>query len=264
LPTKTEQSDLLQALHGRNGESSIPIIAPSKPTDCFWVAIEAARIATKYMTPVFILSDSYLGNGAEPWMIPDVSELPEFKVKFHTEVEGFAPYARDPETLSRPWVRPGTPGLEHRIGGLEKEDETGDVSYDPINHEKMVGLRTAKVAGIAKDIPDAEVWGEPEGDLLVVGWGGTYGSLRGAVIEAQLEGVAVSHLHLRYLNPIQANVESVLRSFKKVLVCELNLGQLRQVLRAQYSIECDGLNKVQGKPFTVEEILDSIRAHMGR
>jgi len=258
LPTKTEQADLLQALFGRNGECPVAIVAPATPADCFIMAIEAFRIATRYMTPVFFLSDGYLGNGAEPWRVPKLDQLPKFDVKFRTEKEGFQPYLRDPRTLARPWAVPGTPGLEHRIGGLEKEDVTGNVSYDPENHEKMVRLRAEKIARIADDIPPLQVFGPASGRLLVVGWGSTYGAITSAVEEAQAKGLPVSSLHLRYLNPFPRDLGDILKRFDKVLVPELNLGQLRMLIRARYLVDAIGLNKVQGKPFRVSEIAKAI------
>ncbi len=254
LPTKTEQADLLQAICGRNSEAPIPVIAAATPADCFAVVYEAARIAVKYMTPVVFLSDGYLANGAEPWLIPDPERLPPFPVKFHTTAEGFFPYMRDEKTLARPWAIPGTPGLEHRIGGLEKENITGNVSYDPDNHEFMVRIRQAKIDGIANDIPPAAVEGPEKGDLLVVGWGGTYGAIRTAVETKRREGKSVSHLHLRYVNPFQNNVGEILHNFDTILVPELNLGQLARLLRAKYLLPIVSLNKIQGLPFKSVEI----------
>ena len=258
LPTKNEQGDLMQALFGRNSEAPIPVLAASSPADCFLTAYEAARIAIKYMTPVILLSDGTLGNGAEPWRIPDPDELPGIPVRFRTEAEGFAPYLRDASTLARPWATPGTPGLEHRIGGLEKEDVTGNVSYDPLNHEKMVRLRAEKVARIVNDIPDVEVHGPETGKLVVVGWGSTFGSIRAAVSEAIAEGRRVSHVHLRHLNPLPRNLGHVLSRFDRVLVPEMNLGQLLFILRAKYLVDARGLHKVQGRPFKESEILAAI------
>lgn len=260
LPTKTEQSDLLQALFGRNGESPIPILAPRSPGDCFDVAIEAWRIATECMVPVMILSDGYIANGSEPWKIPSLSELPKIAIR-HPEAAGedesFLPYARD-ENLARPWAIPGTPGLMHRVGGLEKEDGTGNVSYDPANHQHMTDTRDAKVARIADRIPAQDVFGDSSGDLLLVSWGGTYGACHTAVKRARDAGHAISHMHLRHINPMPSNVGEVLRSFKQVLVAELNQGQLRMLLRSKYLVDCQGINKVQGKPFTVSELTGSI------
>ncbi len=254
LPTKTEQADLLQALYGRNGEASVPIVAASTPGDCYFAAFEASRIALKYMTPVFLLTDGYLANGSEPWLIPSMKSMPDIAVQFRTDKEGFLPYLRDEKTLSRPWAIPGTPGLEHRIGGLEKAHLTGNVSYDPLNHEFMVKLRTEKVERIADDIPAAEVEGDATGDLLVVGWGGTYGAIKSAVTKERAKGRNVSQLHLRHLNPMPKNVGEILRSFRQVLVPELNLGQLLKVLRAKYLVDAVGLDKIQGLPFRSVEI----------
>ena len=263
LPTKTEQSDLLQVIFGRHGESPIPVISASTPADCFWAAQEAARIAVKYMTPVFFLSDGYLANGAEPWKIPDVKDMPPFDVKFRTEVEDFLPYQRDDLTLARDWVRPGTPGLEHRLGGLEKEDGSGNVSYSPDNHEHMVRTRALKVKGIQREIPPTEVFGDPEGgELLVLGWGSTYGAIRTAVEEVRKDGHSVSHAHLRWLNPLPADLGEVLKRYKKVLIPEMNLGQLRMLIRSEYLVPAEGLNKVQGKPFTVKEIVRRIQDYV--
>jgi 2-oxoglutarate ferredoxin oxidoreductase subunit alpha len=255
LPTKTEQADLLQAMFGRNNECPVAVIAPATPVDCFQMAIEAVRIATRHMCPVIYLSDGYLANGAEPWKLPDIVSLPKIEVAFRTDPEGFYPYARDPETLARPWAIPGTPGLEHRIGGLEKEDVTGNVSYDPMNHEHMVWTRAEKIRLIAHDIPDAEVYGDESGDLLIVGWGSTYGAITHAVKNLRQRGHRVSSMHLRYLNPMPANVGEVFARFERVLVPEMNLGQLLMILRAQFLIEAVGLNKVQGRPFRVSEIV---------
>ena len=259
LPTKTEQADLLQAMYGRNGEAPIPILAAATPGDCFWIAFEAVRIALAYMTPVMVLSDGYLANGAEPWRIPGLAELPEIPVSFATDPEGFRPYKRDPVTLSRPWAVPGTPRMEHRIGGLEKADLTGNVSYDPQNHETMVRLRAEKVSRIVREIPDLAVNGTPKGRLLVVGWGSTYGAIVGAVNRLHAEGrTDVSSVHLRHLNPFPANLGRLLASFERVLVPELNMGQLLVLLRARYLVDALGLNKVQGKPFTEPEIRSRI------
>lgn len=254
LPTKTEQADLLQALFGRNSEAPIPVLAASTPGDCFWVALEACRIAIKYMLPVIVLSDGYLANGAEPWKIPELEELPEIRVRFCTEAEGFRPYARDPATLARPWALPGTPGLEHRLGGLEKQDGSGAISYDPLNHERMVQLRAAKVAAVAQDIPDLVPAGDPEGDLLLVGWGSTYGPITAALRAQRGKGRKIGHVHLRHLNPLPRNLGDVLRRYRKVVVPEMNLGQLLWLLRAKYLVDAQGLNKVQGKPFKESEI----------
>ena len=262
LPTKTEQSDLWQVLVGRNGECPVPVIAPRSPGDCFWVVIEAARWAIKYMTPVFVLSDGYLANGSEPWRIPNVSDLPKIEVHHPTDAETFEPYRRD-ENGSRPWAIPGTPGLEHRIGGLEKEDVTGDVCYDPDNHQKMIELRAAKVAGIVRDIPPQEIEGESTGDLLLVSWGGTFGAVRTATQRARNQGKKVSHIHLRHLNPMPANVGELLGGFKQILVCELNMGQLLLLLRGIYAVDALGLNKVKGRPFMIGDITDKIETLLG-
>lgn len=263
LPTKTEQADLLQAIFGRNSEAPLPVVAATTPADCFSMVYEAARIAIKYMTPVIFLSDGYLGNGAEPWLIPSVAELPDISPKFRTDPKGFFPYLRDETTLARPWVRPGTPRLEHRIGGLEKQHITGNVSYDPENHEFMVKLRAEKVERVAEDIPPAQVEGNQEGDLLVVGWGSTYGTIKSAVEKKRHEGRSVSHLHLKYLNPFQKNVGEILYRFKNVLVPELNMGQLSKVLRAKYLVPTIGLNKIQGVPFKSIEIENKIDKILG-
>jgi 2-oxoglutarate ferredoxin oxidoreductase subunit alpha len=254
LPTKTEQADLLQALFGRNSEAPIPVLAPNSPGDCFWIALEASRIALKYMLPVIVLSDGYLANGAEPWRIPDLDELGEIPVRLRTEAEGFEPYMRDPQTLARPWALPGTPGLEHRIGGLEKQDGSGNVSYDPLNHEKMVTLRAAKVKAVGADVPDAVPVGDPEGELLVVGWGSTHGAITAALRGVRQNGHKVGHVHLRHLNPLPRNLGEVLKRYRKVLVPELNMGQLAWVLRATYLVDTVSYCKVQGKPFKHAEI----------
>jgi len=254
LPTKTEQADLLMALYGRNSESPVVVLAPATPADCFNIAIEAVRIAVKYMTPVIVLSDGYLANGAEPWRLPDLADLPEIPVEFRTDPRGFFPYLRDPETLSRPWVIPGTPNLEHRIGGLEKEYLTGNVSYAPTNHEQMVRVRARKIAGVVREIPPTRVFGPESGDLLVVGWGSTFGPIEAAVRQAQAAGKRVAHVHLRHLNPLPPDLGDVLRRFGKILVPEMNLGQLVKILRAEYLVDAVGLNKIQGLPFKVGEI----------
>jgi 2-oxoglutarate ferredoxin oxidoreductase subunit alpha len=263
LPTKTEQADLLMALYGRNSESPVPVLAPATPAECFDIAIEAVRLAVKYMTPVIVLSDSYLANGAEPWRIPRWEELPEVPVRFRTEPRGFYPYLRDPETLARPWPIPGTPGLEHRIGGLEKEYLTGNVSYAPTNHEQMVRVRARKVAGIASEIPATRVQGPASGDLLVVGWGSTFGTIEAAVRQAQARGKSVAHVHLRHLNPLPPDLGDILRAFDKVLVPEMNLGQLVKVLRAEYLVDAIALSKIQGVPFKVSEISRRISQLLG-
>ncbi len=263
LPTKTEQADLLQALFGRNSEAPIPILAAATPGDCFWIAVEASRIALKYMVPVIILSDGYLANGAEPWRIPNVDEIPGIPVKFATDPEGFLPYKRDPDTLARPWAVPGTPGLEHRIGGLEKQDVTGNVNYEPLNHEKMVRIRAAKIDAIVQDVPNVLPAGDPEGDLLLVSWGSTYGSITQAVNAERDRGRKIGHLHLRYLNPLPANLGDILKRYRKVLVPELNMGQLVWVLRAKYLVDAVGLNKIQGRPFKQNELEQKIEEMLG-
>ena len=265
MPTKPEQADLLMVLHGRNSESPVPVLAASTPGNCFEMAIEAVRIALKYRTPVYLLSDAYLANGAEPWLIPDAETLPDLDVDFATEpnAEGgaFHPYLRDPGTLARPWALPGTPGLEHRIGGLEKEDVTGNVSYDPENHDLMVRLRAQKVAGIAADIPELEV-DDPEGNarLLVLGWGGTFGSIAAAVRRVRRGGGKVAHAHLHYLNPFPRNLGDVLARYERVLVPEMNLGQLRSLVRAEFLVDAVGYNRVRGIPFRSSELRDAIEA----
>jgi len=254
LPTKTEQADLFQALFGRNSEAPLPVIAASTPGDCFWVALEASRLALKYMLPVIVLTDGFLANGAEPWRIPELDELGEISVSLHTETEGFEPYARDPKTLARPWAVPGTPGLEHRVGGLEKQDGSGNVSYDALNHEKMVRLRAAKVEALIADVPDAVPAGDPDGELLVVGWGSTYGGITAALRPVRQAGHRVGHVHLRHLNPFPANLGEVLKRYRQVLVPELNMGQLAWVLRAKYLVDTVSYCKVQGKPFKHSEL----------
>ena len=259
LPTKTEQSDLLQVMFGRNGECPVIVVAPATPGECFYMAIEAFRLAIKYMTPVFFLSDGYLANGSEPWMIPDPDKLEKIDVTFPTGENGFIqPYSRDPKTQARPWIIPGTAGLEHQIGGLEKENVTGKVSYEAENHELMTRLRVDKVAGAAQSIPELKVYGDEQGDLLVLGWGSTLGAIRHAVDNARAKGFAVSCAQLRYLNPFPANTQSVLNNFGQVLVPEMNLGQLRMILRAKYLVDIAGLHKVQGQPFKTGEIENKI------
>jgi 2-oxoglutarate ferredoxin oxidoreductase subunit alpha len=258
LPTKTEQADLLQALYGRNSECPVVVLSPATPGDCFFVAYEAIRIAVKYMVPVIVLSDGYLANGAEPWLIPDARTLPDIVVRFRTEKEGFFPYSREEATLARPWVRPGTPGLEHRIGGLEKQHITGNVSYDPDNHELMVKLRAEKVRRVAQEIPPTTINGPAAGDLLVVGWGGTYGAITAAVEEVQTEGRAVASVHLRHMNPLPPDLGQILRQYRRVLVPEINSGQLVRVLRAEYLVDAVGFNRVRGLPLPSHEIRDAI------
>jgi 2-oxoglutarate ferredoxin oxidoreductase subunit alpha len=264
LPTKTEQADLLQALYGRNSEAPVPVLAPSSPGDCFWVALEASRIAIKYMVPVIVLSDGYLANGAEPWRVPSVEELPAFPVRFHTDPAGFRPYAREPHTLARPWVVPGTPGLEHRVGGLEKEDGSGNISYEPLNHERMVRLRAAKVEAVVADVPDVVPAGDPDGDLLLVGWGSTCGAITAALGAQRAKGRRVGHVHLRHLNPLPRNLGEVMDRYRRVLVPELNMGQLLFLLRAKYLVDAVGYAKVQGKPFKQSELESKIDEVVGR
>lgn len=262
LPTKTEQADLLQALFGRNGECPVPVLAATSASDCFNGMIEAFTIATRYMTPVIYLSDGYIANGAEPWLIPDVSQLPKIVIQHPTsgnDERGFMPYKRNDDG-SRPWALPGTPGLEHRIGGLEKQDVTGNVSYDPVNHERMVHLRARKVAGIQPAGP-AYLWNGPQsGEVLLVGWGSTYGAIRAAVQQLQEEGVSVSACQLRYLNPLPEGLGDLMKQFRHVLVPELNLGQLRMLLRTKFLVDAQGLNKMRGQPFTISEITRGVHA----
>jgi 2-oxoglutarate ferredoxin oxidoreductase subunit alpha len=254
LPTKTEQADLFQAIFGRNSEAPLPVLAASTPGDCFWIALEASRIALKYMVPVIVLSDGYLANGAEPWRIPDLKELPEIPVTFRKEPAGFQPYLRDEQTLARPWAVPGTPGLEHRVGGLEKQETTGNVNYEPLNHERMVQLRAKKVELVMQDVPDVVPAGDPEGDLLLVGWGSTYGAITAALRAQRDKGRRIGHAHLRHLNPLPKNLGEVLKRYKKVVVPEMNLGQLVWMLRAKYLVDAIRYSKVQGKPFKQSEI----------
>lgn len=277
LPTKTEQADLLQAMYGRNGECPAAILAPCSPADCFAMTMEAVRIAIEFMTPVFLLSDGYLANGAEPWLIPQIESLPKLKARHPDRPNGtmpqangngegpsvFLPYKRD-ERLVREWAIPGTPGLEHRIGGLEKEDVTGNVSYDPANHEHMIHTRAQKIANIANDVPELAVSGPEQGDLLVIGWGGTYGSIVSAVQRCQRRGLSVAQAHLRYLNPMPRNTHDVLKRYKKILVPELNSGQLLFLLRSNFLVNAVGLNKVQGRPFLVSEIEQRIEQMIDR
>jgi 2-oxoglutarate/2-oxoacid ferredoxin oxidoreductase subunit alpha len=264
MPTKPEQADLLLVMFGRNAESPVPVVAAATPGECFDAAIEASRIALKYRTPVFLLSDAYLANGSEPWLLPDVEKLPDISVDFTTQpnVDGaFMPYQRDSETLARQWAIPGTPGLEHRIGGLEKEDVTGNVSYDPDNHDHMVRLRARKVAGIAADIPELEV-DDPDGEaeLLVLGWGGTYGPIQSAARRVRRDGKSVAHAHLKHLNPMPRNTGEVLSRYEKVLVPEMNLGQLLKLVRAEFLVDAVGYNRVRGLPFRSDELAEAMEA----
>lgn len=259
LPTKTEQSDLNMAVYGRHGDTPMPVIASSTPGDCFDVAIEAVRLATKYMTPVMLLSDGYLANASEPWKIPDVESLTPFPVQHHSDPEGFKPSLRNEETLARVWAKPGTPGLEHRIGGIERSYETGDISYDPENHQKMTDIRQAKIAGIANDIPLQEVClGNNSGRLAVVGWGSTFGAIHQAVKRARAEGLDVSHIQIRYICPLPRNLGELLNSFDAILIPEMNTGQLVRLIRSEYLIDAEALNKVAGQPFKIGEILAAI------
>jgi len=263
LPTKTEQADLLQAVQGRNGEAPLCVLAASTPSDCFSAAYEAARIAVKFMTPVICLTDGYVANGAEPWIVPKAEELQPIPVKFAKDPVSFQPYARDEQTLSRPWAIPGTPGLEHRIGGLEKEHITGNISYDPDNHDFMVKMRAAKIERIADDIPLQEIEGDKEGDLLVIGWGSTYGSIKSAVTAARAKGQSVSHVHIKYLNPFPRNLGEILYKFKNILVPEINNGQLIKLLRAKYLVPAVGFNVIKGLPLRSEEIEQKIDSILG-
>jgi 2-oxoglutarate ferredoxin oxidoreductase subunit alpha len=258
LPTKPEQSDLFMAMYGRHGEAPLPIVAATSASDCFDMTIEAARLAIKYMTPVILLTDGYLAQGTNPWKIPNLDELPDLTPSFVTNPEGFAPYNRDPETLARVWAIPGTQGLEHRIGGLEKEDITGLVSQDPANHQKMVDIRAKKIENIVNDIPLAVVEGEQKGDLLILGWGGTYGAIKDAFDKLRSDGKKVSYCHLNHLNPFPKNLEKILKSFKRILIPELNTGQLRTIIRSTYLIDSIGLNKVQGLPLKAYEVEDKV------
>jgi 2-oxoglutarate/2-oxoacid ferredoxin oxidoreductase subunit alpha len=264
MPTKNEQADLLQVLYGRNSDSPVAVVAPATPGECFSFAIEAWRLALRYMTPVVYLSDAFLATGAEPWQIPSLADLPDISVENAVAGDGpFRPYARDQETLARPWAVPGTVGLEHRIGGLEKADVTGNVSYDPDNHHRMQILRAAKIAGIARDIPPLDVYGPARGDLLILGWGSTYGAIRSATERLQAAGRSVAHAHLRYLNPFPANTEEVVRSYRRVLIPEVNLGQLVMLIRAKYLVDAVGYNRVRGKPFRIGEVVDEAERVLG-
>ena len=266
LPTKTEQSDLNQALYGRNGEAPMPVIAAATPGDCFYAAYDACRIALKYMTPVMLLSDGYLANGSEPWMIPNVDDLEEIDVTFVHEKNSddeFLPYLRNEETLSRPWAIPGTPGLEHRLGGIEKEENTGHVSYDPENHHRMVELRQEKVNRIQQDIAPIKIFGEDHGDMLILSWGGTYGSCRSAVETLQEEGKKVSHAHIRWISPLPKDLGEIIIGFKNVLVPEINLGQFLRLIRAEYLVDAKGLNLVRGRPISVSTIVETVKKTLG-
>ncbi len=257
LPTKTEQADLLQVMHGRNGEAPVVVIAAKQPSDCFDCAIEAVRIATTFMVPVILLSDGTIANGSEPWLVPDLDAIPDMKPHFRTDPEGFAPYIRDERTLARPWAVPGTPGLEHRIGGLEKADGSGNVSYDPENHERMCKLRAEKVMRVADTLPPTVADGDPDG-LLVLGWGGTYGPIRAAVQQCREKGIRVGHVHLRHLNPLPKDLGDVIQRYDRVLVPEMNLGQLSRIVRANWLVDAIPLTKIQGLPFLTREIMHGI------
>ena len=261
MPTKTEQSDLFQAVYGRNADSPLAVISSSTPADCFDVAIEAVRIALTHMTPVILLTDGYLSNAAEPWPVPDLDAIPDFPVKYRTEKEGFHPFVRDPETLARAWAIPGTEGLEHRIGGIEKNFNSGHISYDPENHAKMTRVRAEKIARIAADIPlQTTALGPERGKVAVVGWGSTYGPIRAAVARSRADGIDASHVHLRYLNPFPRNLGDLLRGFDRILVPEMNNGQLVTILRSTFLLPAEGFSKVTGKPFKVSELVPAIRA----
>ncbi len=263
LPTKTEQADLLQAMFGRNSDSPLPVIAASSPADCFESIMEACRVAVRYMVPVLFLSDGYIANGSEPWLLPKIEDLPDLRVDFWSDAESFQPYRRDEETLARPWAVPGVAGMEHRIGGLEKEDVTGNVSYDPHNHEKMTWLRAEKVARVAREIPELEVHGDQEGDLLVLGWGSTLGCITGGVGMARRDGYKVGRAHLRWINPFPRNLGEVLDRFQRVLIPEMNTGQLSLLIRARYLKDAISYTKIQGRPFFRVEIYEKIRQILG-
>ncbi len=262
LPTKTEQSDLLQSLFGRNGESPLPVLAAKSPGDTFYCAIEAVKIATRYMVPVILLSDGYIANGSEPWALPNLSSLPRFDVIHRTDPNNYFVYERDPRTLARAWVIPGTPGLEHRIGGIEKDALTGNISYAPENHEKQTYVRQAKVDRIAQDIGELDLSGAESGDVLIIGWGGTYGALRQSQQTLASLGKSVSHAHLRWLSPLEPGIAKIIKNFKRVICAELNMGQLRMVLRDKFLIDVIGLNKIQGLPFKVAEVTAAIEKEL--
>jgi 2-oxoglutarate ferredoxin oxidoreductase subunit alpha len=263
LPTKTEQSDLNQSIFGRNGESPLPVLAIKSPGDSFYCAVEALRIATKYMVPVILLSDGYIANGSEPWPLPDLRQLRKIEIKHRSDPNNYLVYQRDPSTLAREWVVPGTPGLEHRIGGIEKDFLTGNISYDPLNHEKQTKVRAEKVARVAQDIGELDLRGDESGDVLVLGWGGTYGALRTATEQMRSQGKRVSHAHLRWLSPLEPGLDRVIKNFKQVLVAELNMGQLRTLIRSKYLVDAIGLNKIQGLPFKVREVVAAIEQLLG-
>lgn len=263
LPTKTEQSDLYLSVYGRNADAPMPVLSVRSPGDAFETAIEAVRIATKYMTPVMLLSDGYIANAAEPWLVPDIADYKPFPVKFRTDPEGFHPFLRDPKTLARAWAVPGTPGLAHRIGGIERDYNSGNISYEPENHQRMTDTRANKILGIANDIPEQQVEiGAPGGKMVVVGWGSTYGPINRAVSNMREAGYDVSHIHLRYIWPLPRNLGDLLRSYDQVLIAEMNTGQLRTLLRAEYLVPADGLNKVSGQPMMISEVEDAIRSRL--
>jgi 2-oxoglutarate ferredoxin oxidoreductase subunit alpha len=263
MPTKTEQSDLYQAVYGRNADTPMPVISSSTPGDCYECAIEAVRLATKYMTPVMFLNEGYLANAAEPWKIPDVDDVEPFPVEFRKDADGFHPYLRDEKTLARPWAKPGTPGLEHRIGGIEKDYDSGNISYDPDNHHKMTKIRAEKILNIANDIPLQEVsTGEETGDLVVVGWGSTYGAIEQAVKRCNADGLSVSHVHIRHIWPLPRNLGDLLRGFRNVLVPEMNNGQLVTLLRAEYLVDAESLTQISGQPFKVADLEREIRSRL--
>jgi 2-oxoglutarate ferredoxin oxidoreductase subunit alpha len=266
LPTKTEQSDLFQAVMGRNADAPIPVIAPSTPGDCFYAAFEASQIAIKYMTPVIVLSDGYLANGSEPWPIPKMEDLPKIDVKFETEYnrdEKYLPYKRNKQTLARPWAIPGTPNLEHRLGGLEKEDVTGDVNYEADNHHLMTTLRAQKIANVANDYPPTKVFGKDNGDMLILTWGSTFGPGRVAAERLHKENIKASHVHLRYMNPLPIDLDGILKKFKHILIPEINMGQLRTIIRAKYLVEAEGLNVVRGRPIRASVIVSRVKKTLG-
>ena len=263
MPTKTEQSDLYQSVYGRNADAPLVVLSARSPSDCFEVGIEATRLALKYMTPVILLTDGYIANAAEPWLIPDINALTAMPKEIHSDPEGFHPFLRNDETLARAWALPGTPGLEHRIGGIEKSYDSGHISYDPENHQRMTDTRAAKVNGIANDIPAQAVDAGPDhGPLAIVGWGSTYGPISRAVYNLNQEGYGVSHIHLRYIWPLPANLGELLGQFDRVMVPEMNNGQLLTVLRSEYLVPAEGLNKVSGQPFKISEIEAAIRARV--
>jgi 2-oxoglutarate ferredoxin oxidoreductase subunit alpha len=263
LPTKTEQSDLFQAIYGRNGESPVPVIAAKGPGDSFYAAVEAVRIATQHMVPVFLLSDGYIANGSEPWPLPDLAKLQRFDVQHRTDPDGYFVYQRNQETLAREWVVPGTPGLEHRVGGIEKDFLTGNISYEPANHERQTKIRAEKVERVARSIGDMDIRGETSGDVLLIGWGGTFGSLRQATEELRGQGKRVTHAHLRWLSPLEPQLEKIIGNFRHVMCAELNTGQLRTILRAKFLLDIKGLNKVQGQPFKVREVIAAVEPLCG-